>query len=515
MTMATYQFGDIPQFPDEMVESRYAGCGLDAYNYTNTFEREQLGFVSDDDMYLKGLDGRMANMPLMQHASHYHYSHSHSPFQPTMHVQRQLQSQYEPQWPYADVSGDRSPERQSVSESSESSQSDVHSPPMYHTIPYGSPNDSYVPSLVPYQAAEHFDEGCYPSHNTLHGGSIINMRMLEFQHQETETEAALEDNDNIDFKQDTACDQEDTIAVKVETATPDGSETYADSGLGNSVRDAESVQPMEGQEIPEDPESDEEYSPKASRTTKRRRSSASSGGSSRSSKRKLSTTSTSSTSNKASKRVRRTSSTTKKQVIIDTDERPFPCPLAAYGCDLTFSSKNEWKRHVSTQHIKLSYWRCDLCKPSVDNKDENTLYYNDFNRKDLYTQHIRRMHAAPKDSRTHSAKDFPVTEENLHDHQIRCLKALRKSPMHSCCLFCDKTFEGPGSWEERMEHVGRHLEKDKKGTVDVKSWKPDIDLERYLLEEGLIVHEHGQWRIGDGKPLRRAYAESATDSDDE
>jgi hypothetical protein len=64
-----------------------------------------------------------------------------------------------------------------------------------------------------------------------------------------------------------------------------------------------------------------------------------------------------------------------------------------------------------------------------------------------------------------------------------------------------------------MEHVGRHLEKDKKGLMDVKSWNPDTELERYLLEEGLIVREQGQWKIGAGKPLQRAYAES--DSDDE
>lgn len=54
-----------------------------------------------------------------------------------------------------------------------------------------------------------------------------------------------------------------------------------------------------------------------------------------------------------------------------------------------------------------------------------------------------------------------------------------------------------------MEHVSRHLEKDNKGTVGVQAWNPDSELERYLLEEGLIVRGEGEvWRIGDGKPLR-------------
>jgi hypothetical protein len=67
-----------------------------------------------------------------------------------------------------------------------------------------------------------------------------------------------------------------------------------------------------------------------------------------------------------------------------------------------------------------------------------------------------------------------------------------------------------------MEHIGRHLEKDRKGSVDmldIKSWNEDKGLEQYLLDEGLIVKEHGNWKIGDGK--RRAVGESDTDSDAE
>jgi len=65
-----------------------------------------------------------------------------------------------------------------------------------------------------------------------------------------------------------------------------------------------------------------------------------------------------------------------------------------------------------------------------------------------------------------------------------------------------------------MEHVGRHLEKDRKGSIDmldIKSWNEDKGLEQYLLDEGLIVKEQGTWKIGDGKPRRS----SAGESDDE
>ena len=71
--------------------------------------------------------------------------------------------------------------------------------------------------------------------------------------------------------------------------------------------------------------------------------------------------------------------------------RAFPCTFATYGCPSTFTSKNEWKRHVQTQHMRLGFWRCDQC-PDVHCKP------NDFNRKDLFIQHVRRMHPVSLES---------------------------------------------------------------------------------------------------------------------
>ena len=31
--------------------------------------------------------------------------------------------------------------------------------------------------------------------------------------------------------------------------------------------------------------------------------------------------------------------------------RPFPCAFSFAGCNSTFGSKNEWKRHISSQHL--------------------------------------------------------------------------------------------------------------------------------------------------------------------
>jgi hypothetical protein len=204
-----------------------------------------------------------------------------------------------------------------------------------------------------------------------------------------------------------------------------------------------------------------------------------------------------------------------KKAYNPSTARPFPCPLAGYGCQSTFTSKNEWKRHVSTQHIKLGFWRCDMCAPSADPMNP---VYNDFNRKDLFTQHLRRMHThhpysiAASQSGTSSISSFKNGDDNqLSDdavlaHQQRCYRNLRSSPSQSNCLFCPRSFNGEGAWEERMEHIGDHFERERKTGNKLSTpelWRDDPVLRDYLIQEGLIEHDAlTGWQIGDGRPLR-------------
>lgn len=167
--------------------------------------------------------------------------------------------------------------------------------------------------------------------------------------------------------------------------------------------------------------------------------------------------------------------------------RPFPCPLAAYGCGASFGSKNEWKRHVNTQHLRLSFWRCDQCpdKPSS----------NDFNRKDLFTQHVRRMHLPNGRRQTTSnarsaARDDNADEQFLQDAAKRCYRIERSPPEQSCCIFCEKQFHGRGSWDERMEHIGGHFETAKKendaSKVDRVNWRIDNEAEQWMIRERIV-----------------------------
>lgn len=174
---------------------------------------------------------------------------------------------------------------------------------------------------------------------------------------------------------------------------------------------------------------------------------------------------------------------------MQTPARAFVCSFSHYGCGSTFGSKNEWKRHVASQHLQLGFYRCDVgnCNPSTNHKNkaaqssQSAKSHNDFNRKDLFTQHQRRMHApwsaASKQPPAHVKEEF---EKGLEEVRQRCWEDKRQPPQRSVCGFCDKLFDGPQSWEDRMEHVGKHFEKGETGE------KEDDELREWASQEGLI-----------------------------
>ncbi|SMY26862.1 unnamed protein product [Zymoseptoria tritici ST99CH_1A5] len=183
-----------------------------------------------------------------------------------------------------------------------------------------------------------------------------------------------------------------------------------------------------------------------------------------------------------------------RHAALSTPAGPFPCLLAVYGCQSSFRSKIEWKRHVATQHMRLGFWRCDLCRRG--NKTYN------FNRKDLYFQHVRRMHAEELgsfDNRSHgdtSSEDAVV----LHEAASRCYVKLRTPPPNSRCLFCDDEFHGSGSWEQRIEHISGHLEaakKERRGVGNPSNWKSDEAAHNWLVAEGLVVARGQTWVLAD------------------
>lgn len=211
--------------------------------------------------------------------------------------------------------------------------------------------------------------------------------------------------------------------------------------------------------------------------------------------------------------------------------RPFACSFHLYGCSSTFGSKNEWKRHVSSQHLRLGIYRCDIgqCipqpKPHQHRRKSSSSTgtytdaleaaaaavsptrngahakdatgHNDFNRKDLFTQHVRRMHGPPTSAPQVERDTFDASLEGI---RTRCWIPLREPPPRSCCGFCPAVAdpsanlaaatEGQamvfdGAWEERMEHVGKHLEKG----VDVRLEREDLALRDWMLSQKLVSRD--------------------------
>ncbi|KAL1865697.1 hypothetical protein Daus18300_007073 [Diaporthe australafricana] len=171
--------------------------------------------------------------------------------------------------------------------------------------------------------------------------------------------------------------------------------------------------------------------------------------------------------------------------------RPFPCAFSFAGCTSTFGSKNEWKRHIASQHLCLQYYRCSQCPSSAAEGKGN-----EFNRKDLFTQHLRRMHApfAIKKALTKGDSKLNAEWENhVKEMQQSCLVTRREPPQQVSCPKhdCQKEFEGHIAWDEWTEHVGRHMEKGDGAKLGVDSM-----LAKWALDEAIIERdEFGGYRF--------------------
>jgi hypothetical protein len=196
----------------------------------------------------------------------------------------------------------------------------------------------------------------------------------------------------------------------------------------------------------------------------------------------------------------------------------YPCPFLPYGCPASFSSKNEWKRHLNTQHLSLSIYRCDLCIPKPGSSSSPN-QSNDFNRKDLFIQHLRRMHCKSSSESTPAIYSnrtarydcimIPDTPISLAKQADRCYIPPPSPPVSAQCIFCCSTFSGSQAWNIRTEHISRHLERlrrDEEVVPEVEKWRRDAEVEKWCLEVGILVLYRGRdgtgrLRVKSGKRL--------------
>ncbi len=183
-----------------------------------------------------------------------------------------------------------------------------------------------------------------------------------------------------------------------------------------------------------------------------------------------------------------------------------------------------------TQHIRLGSYVCDLAlreagagfgKETGDGvRDERRegVCSKVFKRKDLFTQHLIRMHCLDRNdwittsspssnntiggrsgSKPTKAKATKVPGPRLRAYKAgldpvyeRCFIPYRTPPPASGCPYCDMTFEGGGNWDKRMEHLGFHFEQGVEGTG-----REDEVLRAWLVQEGLVGWDgaRGAWLV--------------------
>ncbi|KAJ5453973.1 uncharacterized protein N7458_004929 [Penicillium daleae] len=206
-------------------------------------------------------------------------------------------------------------------------------------------------------------------------------------------------------------------------------------------------------------------------------------------------------------RVRKTNEIRSTSTTIRTGRRRAATSSRHMGAIAHSFPKNEWKRHVTSQHLKLGFYRCDVGKCSIHSHASTSNAFlpasksprsrtcspppgqpNDFNRKDLFTQHQRRMHAPwlqAGQRRIPTDAEHTEFEAGLEEVRQRCWHGLRTLPQRSHCGFCKEIFSGEGSWDARMEHVGRHFEREERQALGHE--EEDLALRAWGLREGILT----------------------------
>ncbi|KAL2071755.1 hypothetical protein VTL71DRAFT_12990 [Oculimacula yallundae] len=425
----------------------------------------------------------------------------------------------------------------SISESVESPQADQD----YY------PENRYVLTDNQYQTQPFLDFQSGPTYQAYslpqyHGSPCVSMNQIQTfadaeevyydNHDEGFEEAAIKSEYAMDFDQHTS-------RVNMNTAGETQSYRYpSDEGIGYSDQDERSpkhtivveeirnteedadgeMDDMDYEHMPATPASDEEYSPRSTRPRKRRVSPAK-------------TTAPSAKRGKISK----ASPKSRGQVICKLcDHTPFKdagalqrhittahtrayvCVFDFAGCPSTFASKNEWKRHVDTQHMNLKAWVCEqgACGSShtksahsFSNMKGDAPQGIEFNRKDLFTQHLRRMHVPSHVKRKKASQDT-AWEETIKNLQETCLYTKREAPTRLNCPVhgCKVHFDGAGCLNDRMEHVGKHLEEQAQGKLVLRQGDDDL-LVDWACNEGIVEQKAGggfRLVVGSGGNGRRA-----------
>jgi hypothetical protein len=151
-------------------------------------------------------------------------------------------------------------------------------------------------------------------------------------------------------------------------------------------------------------------------------------------------------------------------------DRPYGCTFLA--CGKKFGSKNDWKRHESSQHFQIETWRCDGDRPEGD-ACSKVCY-----RKQTFQEHLKKEH--------YVSDDDEVINEKLETCRIG-----RNSQDRFWCGFCIKLVElkrkGLDAWTERFDHIDDHfMGRNSLAKQDIRNWIPIDGSERAKNTGGVL-----------------------------
>jgi hypothetical protein len=133
--------------------------------------------------------------------------------------------------------------------------------------------------------------------------------------------------------------------------------------------------------------------------------------------------------------------------------RPYGCTFPK--CQKYFGSKNDWKRHETSQHYQSEAWRCE-------EKINGATCTKVYSSADFARAHLTKMHK--------------VTDPEAVERKIEARRIGANYQARFWCGFCleiiDLTEMGVDAWTERFNHIDEHfMGKGGRAKQSIMEWK--------------------------------------------
>jgi hypothetical protein len=133
--------------------------------------------------------------------------------------------------------------------------------------------------------------------------------------------------------------------------------------------------------------------------------------------------------------------------------RPYGCTFSK--CQKTFGSKNDWKRHETSQHYQNETWRCD---EKTNGESCTKVFFS----ADIARTHLTKMHK--------------VNDPEAIQRKIDARRIGANNQVRFWCGFCGKPTDlmqkGIDAWNERFNHIDDHfMGKNGRTKQPIAQWK--------------------------------------------